>query len=192
MVGWEDDFRMIATLNFTNEVKLYLYITNRMVPHFALDRQSLPQGSELDLPKGWWTVWRCEVLITDPDGENNVMVFTNSATLVSFICEALADDFAGMLKNFEVRFVDFMRAKGVHPPAGLSMTVLPMLGEPEELSDDVWWPIDCLRKNLIERKMDTLDAELKVNMGPASEMGGDSPIDYFTEEYARNPLWMKV
>jgi hypothetical protein len=182
---------MIANINFTNDLELYLYITDHMVGQFGFKASLLPSGSDLDLPRDWWSVWRCEVLITDPEGRHNVVLFTNAATLVSFICAGIDDDFAGMLKDFEERFFDFMRAKGVQRPEGASITCTTMLNEPEELADNVWWPIDCLKKNLVEGKMEPLAAELKFNMSPASEMGGDSPVDYFTDEFERNSLWSK-
>jgi hypothetical protein len=84
-----------------------------------------------------------------------------------------------------------LQAKGVELPEKVSTSLTVMLNEPEELSDDVWWLVDCVKKDLVERKMETLDAELKLNMSPACEMGGDSPMDYFEVEFERNPLWPK-
>jgi hypothetical protein len=182
---------MIAPQDFTNELQFYLYVTDHMVTQFGLESNSLSSGSDVALPRDWWSVWRSEVLITDPEGLHNVVLFTNAATLISFICAGMADDFGGVLESFQLRFQLFLQAKGVELPEKVSTSLTVMLNEPEELSDDVWWLVDCVKKDLVERKMETLDAELKLNMSPACEMGGDSPMDYFEVEFERNPLWPK-
>ena len=64
---------MIAPIDFTDELDLYLYLADSVVENFGFKGRVLPKGSELELPKDWWSVWRCEVIITDPDGEYNVV-----------------------------------------------------------------------------------------------------------------------
>lgn len=179
---------MIAPKDFTKKMKLYLYVTDHMVKQFAFG-QTLPNASDIELPSDWWSVWRSEVLITDPDGNQNIVLFTNAATLVSFICAGVADDFGGMIKDFESRFLGFLEAKGVTLPEHVSTSLTVMSGEPETLSDDAWWLVDCVKKDLIEGKLEPLDAEFKLNASPASEMGGGSPLDYFEVEMEKQSPW---
>jgi hypothetical protein len=69
-------------------------------------------------------------------------LFTNAGTLVSFICPGMADDFDGMLENFQLRFQLFLQAKGVELPEKVSTSLTVMVNEPEELSDDTWWLVN--------------------------------------------------
>jgi hypothetical protein len=54
----------------------------------------------------------------------------------------MADDFDGMLENFQLRFQLFLQAKGVELPEKVSTSLTVMVNEPEELSDDTWWLVN--------------------------------------------------
>jgi hypothetical protein len=54
----------------------------------------------------------------------------------------MADDFDGMLENFQLRFQLFLQAKGVELPEKASTSLTVMVNEPEELSDDTWWLVN--------------------------------------------------
>jgi hypothetical protein len=178
---------MIAPTGFTNELKLYLYLTEPVIENFGFQEADLPKGSDLNLPRDWWSVWRCEILITDPDGEYNVVVFTNADTLLSFICPGQANDFDGMIQEFERHFLSHLEIHGLKLPEHVSTELVAMVGEPEELSDDAWWLVDCAQKDLVERKLAPTEAQINLHTNPISEVSGESASYFFLEALKKNP-----
>jgi hypothetical protein len=180
---------MIAPVDFTQELELYLYLADSVIKNFGFKGRVLPQGSELELPRDWWSVWRCEVIITDPEGEYNVVLFTNENTLISFICPGYADDFDGMIEEFEAAFLSCLKANGLQLPDSVSMNLTVMVGEPEEFVDDMWWMTECATKDLVERKFTPAEAQMRLHSNPCSEVGGESPGFFFLDALEKNPPW---
>lgn len=180
---------MIAPKDFTAEHELYLYLTDRVIQNFGIETEGLPKGEDLNLPsrESWWSVWRCEVIITDPDGEFNVVLFSNFETALSFVCGSHAEDFDGMIQEFQAAFLSYLKTNGLQLPAHVDTKLTLMTDEPEEFSVDVGWMIDCLKRDLIDRKMPPLIAQERLNSNPVSEMGGGSPNDYFFELVEKYP-----
>ncbi|MGJ8652322.1 MAG: hypothetical protein ACSHX8_03525 [Opitutaceae bacterium] len=180
---------MIAPKDFTAEHELYLYITDRVIQNFGIESEGLPKGEDLNLPSRecWWSVWRCEVIITDPQGEFNIVLFSNFETALSFVCGGHAEDFESIVQEFQAAFLTYLKTKGVQLPAHVDTKLTLMTDEPEEFTLEVDWMIECLKRDLIDRKISPLIAQERLNANPICELGGGSPNDYFFELAEKHP-----
>lgn len=182
---------MIAPTNFTTdpEMQLYVYLSESTVKNFGFESNQvpLPHASELTLPRDWWSVWRCEVIIMDPDGAQNIVLFTNEGTLVSFICAGYSDDFDGMIQEFEAAFLTCLQVSGLNLPPTINTNVLPIVGEPEEFVDAMDWLEICATKDLVSGNYTPAEVQMRLYLNPACESGGESPRDYFLHELQAHP-----
>jgi|GEM_PF-3123781 len=124
---------MIAPTNFTEELDLYLYVSAKVQKHFNIAKEAVYSDDRYQLPEDWWSVWRCEHLISDPSGEQHAVVFTNSATFLSFICHGFSDDFDSLICEFESAFLSSLKAQGLQLPANVSTHTRLIRGNPRRL-----------------------------------------------------------
>jgi hypothetical protein len=180
---------MIAPRNFAAELELYLYLTDRVIQNFGIEAKRLPRGKDLTLPsrESWWSVWRCEVIITDPEGELNVVLFSNYETALSFVCGGHAEDFDSIIQEFESAFLAHLKNKGLQLPAHVDTKLTLMTDEPEEFTLELEWMIECLKRDIVERQIPPITAQNRLNARPTCEMGGSSPNDYFFDLIEKYP-----
>lgn len=50
--------------------------------------------------------------------------------------------------------------------------------------------VDCAKKNQVERKLTMVETELRINNGPNSEVGGESPMYFFFDAFKMNQPWV--
>lgn len=124
---------MIAPTNFTDELDLYLYVSKRVKQNFHITDEALCADSSYQLPEDWWSVWRCEHLLSDPSGEQHAVLFTNAATCLSFICHGFSDDFDAMVCEFEGAFLSSLKAQGLILPKNVSTQTRLIRGNPRQL-----------------------------------------------------------
>lgn len=124
---------MIAPTDFTEELDLYLYVSNQVQKDFNIAKEAVYKDSTYQLPEDWWSVWRCEQLATDPSGEQHAVLFTNSATFLSFICHGFSDDFDALVCEFEGAFISSLKAQGLKLPANVSTHTRLIRGNPRQL-----------------------------------------------------------
>ena len=53
----------------------------------------------------------------------------------------------------------------------------------------MWWMTDCATKDLVERKLNPAEAQMRLHANPSSEIGGESPGYFFLEAFEKNPPW---
>jgi hypothetical protein len=124
---------MIAPIDFTDELDLYLYVSAQVQKNFNIAPQAVYADSAYQLPADWWSVWRCELLTSDPSGEQHAVLFTNSATFLSFICHGFSDDFDALVCEFEGAFLSSLKAQGLQLPANVSTHTRLIRGNPRRL-----------------------------------------------------------
>lgn len=117
----------------TDELDLYLYLSASVQKHFNVARESVPSDVTYQLPEDWWSVWRCEILTSDPSGEQHAVLFTNSATFFSFICHGFSDDFDALVCEFEGAFLSSLQAQGLELPGNVSTHTRLIRGNPRRL-----------------------------------------------------------
>lgn len=124
---------MIAPTDFTEELDLYLYVSAKVQQRFSIAKKAVHSDDSYQLPDDWWSVWRCELLSSDPSGEQHVVLFTNSATFLSFICHGFSDDFDALVCEFEGAFLSSLKAQGLKLPANVSTHTRLIRGNPRRL-----------------------------------------------------------
>lgn len=124
---------MIAPTDFTDELDLYLYVSAKVQQHFNIAKEAVYSDDRYQLPEDWWSVWRCEHLISDPSGEQHAVLFTNSVTFLSFICHGFSDDFDALICEFEGAFLSSLKAQGLKLPANVSTHTRLIGGNPRQL-----------------------------------------------------------
>lgn len=124
---------MIAPVDFTEELDLFLYVSAKVQKHFNIAKEAVYPDSTYQLPKDWWTVWRCEHLTSDLSGEQHAVLFTNSATFLSFLCHGFSDDFDSLICEFEGAFLSSLKAQGLELPANVSTHTRLIRGNPRRL-----------------------------------------------------------
>lgn len=124
---------MIAPTNFTEELDLYLYVSARVQKYFNISPEAVHADSAYQLPEDWWSIWRCEHLISDPAGEQHAVLFTNSSTFLSFICHGFSDDFDSLICEFEAAFLGSLKAQSLMLPANVSTHTRLIGGNPRRL-----------------------------------------------------------
>jgi hypothetical protein len=124
---------MIAPTDFTEELDLYLYVSAKVQQHFNIAPEAVISDDTYQLPEDWWSVWRCEHLVSDPAGEQHAVIFTNSATFLSFICHGYGDDFDALVCEFEGAFFSSLKAQGLKLPANVSTQTRLIRGNPRSL-----------------------------------------------------------
>lgn len=124
---------MIAPTDFTEELDLYLYVSNQVQKDFYIAKEAVYADLTYQLPDDWWSVWRCERLISDPSGEQHAVLFTNAATFLSFICHGFDDDFDALICEFEGAFISSLKAQGLQLPANVSAHTRLIRGNPRKL-----------------------------------------------------------
>ncbi len=124
---------MIAPTDFTDELDLYLYVSAQVQKHFNIAKEAVYSDSHYKLPDPWWSVWRCEHLLSDPSGGQHAVLFTNSATFLSFICHGFSDDFDALICEFEGAFLSSLKAQGLRLPANVSTHTRLIGGNPRRL-----------------------------------------------------------
>lgn len=181
---------MIAPKNFSSEpLEIFLYLMDHTIDTFGFDPIDLPHGKDLSLPRDWWSVWRAEVIVTDPEGVLNIVLFTNETTLYSFLCGDTFEDFDAIVESFKASFLNCLHDKGVLLPSECAINVTPMQGEPQDSSDDAWWVVEAAKKHLTDIKADPVETEAHINNGPTSEVGGNSPTYFLHHELNRKTPW---
>jgi hypothetical protein len=124
---------VIAPTDFTDELDLYLYVSASVQQHFDIAKEAVYKDTTYQLPEDWWSVWRCEILTSDPSGEQHAVLFTNSATFLSFICHGFSDDFDALVCEFEGAFLSSLKAQGLQLPANVSTHTRLICGNPRRL-----------------------------------------------------------
>lgn len=124
---------MTEPTNFSEELDFYLYVSSKVQKAFNVSPATVLKDSRCVLPKEWWSVWRCELLFTDPLGQQHVVLFTNAVTCLSFICLGFRDDFAGLVSEFEGAFLNSLQANGLQLPDGVSTQTRLLQGQPRQL-----------------------------------------------------------
>ncbi|MGJ8652152.1 MAG: hypothetical protein ACSHX8_02650 [Opitutaceae bacterium] len=124
---------MIAPTGFAEELELYLYVSGAVQQHFNIAKEAVYRDSVYELPENWWSVWRCEHLISDPSGEQHAVLFTNAATYISFICHGFSDDFDALICEFEATFLSSLKGQGLQLPANVSTHTRLISGNPRRL-----------------------------------------------------------
>lgn len=124
---------MIAPKDFTQELDLYLYVSGAVQKHFHIAKEAVYKDSAYTLPKDWWSIWRCEHLLSDPFGGQHIVLFTNAATFISFICHGFSDDFDALVCEFEGAFIASLKAQGLQLPANVSTHTRLISGNPRRL-----------------------------------------------------------
>ena len=124
---------MIAPTDFTDELDLYLYVSASVMGQFDIAKEAVYKDTTYQLPEDWWSVWRCEILTSDPSGEQHAVLFTNSATFISFICHGFSDDFDALVCEFEGAFLSSLQAQGLQLPANVSTQTRLIRGNPRRL-----------------------------------------------------------
>lgn len=124
---------MIAPINFTEEMDLFLYVSAGVQKHFNIAKEAVYKDSVYQLPEDWWSVWRCEHLISNPSGDQHAVLFTNAATYISFLCHGFSDDFDALVCEFEGAFISSLKAKGLQLPANISTHTRLIKGNPRKL-----------------------------------------------------------
>lgn len=124
---------MIAPTDFTEELDLYLYVSNQVQQDFYIAKEAVYADSIYQLPDDWWSVWRCEQLVSDPSEGQHAVLFTNAATFLSFICHGFDDDFDALICEFEGAFISSLKAQGLKLPANVSTHTRLIRGNPRQL-----------------------------------------------------------
>jgi hypothetical protein len=124
---------MIAPTDFTEELDLYLYLSAKVQTHFNIAKEAVYSDDRYQLPEDWWSVWRCELLTSDPSGEQHAVLFANSVTFLSFICHGFSDDFDALICEFEGAFLSSLKAQGLKLPANVSTHTRLIRGNPRRL-----------------------------------------------------------
>ena len=124
---------MIAPTDFSDELDLYLYVSAAVQKCYHLAQETMYSDSSYQLPEDWWSVWRCDLLTSDPKGEQHAVLFTNAATFLSFICHGFSDDFDALVGEFEAVFLGSLKAQGLKLPANVSTQTRLIRGNPRRL-----------------------------------------------------------
>ncbi|CAA6696879.1 Unannotated [Lentimonas sp. CC19] len=124
---------VIAPTDFTDELDLYLYLSASVQQQFDIAKEAVYKDTTYQLPEDWWSVWRCEILTSDPSGEQHAVLFTNSATFFSFICHGFSDDFDALVSEFEGAFLSSLKAQGLQLPSNVSTQTRLIRGNPRRL-----------------------------------------------------------
>ena len=133
-IQWYAGFdAVIAPTDFTDELDLYLYVSASVQQQFNVAKKAVYPDATYQLPEDWWSVWRCEILTGDPSGEQHAVLFTNSATFISFICHGFSDDFDALICEFEGAFLSSLQAQGLQLPANVSTHTRLIRGNPRRL-----------------------------------------------------------
>ena len=124
---------MIAPTNFTDELDLFLYVSGEVQEQFNIAKEAVYPDSSYSLPDDWWSLWRCEHLLSDPSGEQHAVLFTNAATFLTFICHGFSDDFDALVCEFEAAFLGSLKAQGLILPENVSTHTRLIRGNPRQL-----------------------------------------------------------
>ncbi len=124
---------MIAPKDFTEELDFFVYVSGKVQEHFNIAKEAVYPDTYYQLPEDWWSVWRCEHLISDPAGEQHAVLFTNSATFLTFICHGFSNDFDSLICEFEGAFLSSLKAQGLVLPANVSTHTRLIKGNPRRL-----------------------------------------------------------
>ncbi|HKK17374.1 MAG TPA: hypothetical protein VJ952_01725 [Opitutales bacterium] len=124
---------MIAPTDFTDELNLFLYVSGEVQKQFNIAKEAVYPDESYELPEDWWSVWRCEHLLSDPSGEQHAVLFTNAATFLTFICHGFSDDFDALVCEFEGTFLGSLKAQGLILPDNVSTQTRLIRGNPRQL-----------------------------------------------------------
>ena len=120
---------MIAPIEPSSEIQLYLYLWPFELEVFQIDPDPLPEDKSLKIPRdAWWGVWSCRIVLTDPDHEQIVVLFMNMDTGISFLCPGYSADFHGLFEILESTFLAHLHQHGVQLPAKVDFKMTPMRG----------------------------------------------------------------
>ncbi|MFQ3225016.1 MAG: hypothetical protein ACI8Z5_001270 [Lentimonas sp.] len=176
---------MIAPINFTDQLTLYLYVSEPFQGQFDLNPDNLPEDTEQELPKDWWSVWRAEQIHFEDD--MSWVLFTNAKTLFSFCYRAYRDDFENIIQDFEHGFLSSLKANGVQLPAQVSTHLVPIKGEPAELIDSMNGLAEHFLADIYERGASREDAEIRLWSIPSSGLDYALPAEVYLRELKANP-----
>lgn len=182
---------MIAPVNFTNGLKLHLYVSGSFQQQFDLNPANLSQDAELELPTDWWSIWRADQIHFEDD--MSWVLFTNAKTLFSFCYRAFRDDYESVIQDFEHGLLSSLKANGLQLPPQVSTHLVPMRGEPEQLVDSMKVLADQLLAEIDGRDADRKNAEIRMWSIPCAAIDYELPSEaYLRELRAHPPLGMKV
>lgn len=124
---------MIASTDFTDDLDLFLYVSGEVQKRFDIAKEAVYPDESYQLPEDWWSVWRCEHLLSEPSGEQHAVLFTNAATFLTFICHGFSDDFDALVCEFEAAFLGSLKAQDLILPDNVSTQTRLIRGNPRQL-----------------------------------------------------------
>lgn len=176
---------MIAPINFTQELELYLYVSGAFQKQFDLNPANLPQDAELELPTDWWSVWRAEQIHFEDD--LSWVLFTNAKTLFSFCYRAFRDDYESIIQDFEHGFLSSLKANGLQLPPQVSTHLVPMKGEPRSLIGSMHDLAGHFLADFYEGDASRDGAEIRLWSIPMGALNYDLPAEAYLRELRANP-----
>ena len=176
---------MIAPLNFTSELEIYLYVSGAFQQQFDLNPANLPRDTELKLPTDWWSVWRAEQIHFEDD--MSWVLFTNAKTLFSFCYHAYRDDYESVIQDFEHGLLSSLKANGLQLPPQVSTHLVPMKGHPESLVGSMNILAEHFLADIYEREASRENAEIRLWSVPCDAMDYELPSEAYLRELRGNP-----
>lgn len=180
---------MIAPTDFTDELDLYLYVSASVQKHFNIAKEAVYSDDRYQLPEDWWSVWRCELLTSDPSSEQHAVLFTNSATFLSFICHGFSDDFDALVCEFEGAFLGSLKAQGLQLPANVSTHTRLIRGNPRRLVGTMkeLKGLALAIASSPESPVPPAEIERRLQHHPCGSLEGDFPDKAYLKQLKANP-----
>ncbi len=118
---------MIAPRQILKETELYLYTNELEAGVFGIETETMPVDTTLNIPRDeWWAVWCFEIILTDPDREELLVLFMNVDSGVSLLVPGKSDNFDGLIRDFETGFIELLQENGAEldPTIDFKLTLM--------------------------------------------------------------------
>lgn len=159
-------------------MNIQIYLSTSAQNHFGLRPSEIRKDTDLDLSACWWSIWRCEYLISNEDDNEHFFLFTNEATRFSLIIPSEDDDISEFLDTFQETMMHYLCKHGADlPEAPHSVDIELIRGRPNSLIGSMKNQVMHSLYYLCERGLTLMETESILQNTPSSVLDYATPTD---------------
>lgn len=164
-----------------------IYLSGRVQKLHGLKPADLQKEADITLRPDWWSVWRCEHLVSDKDGKH-LFIFTNATCYYSIIVFRDTLELVGLLQQFQKRWLDHLETMKTKLPQKLEIHTRIIKGNPRSLTAVMNNIIYHTDYKLFEREVGYDSTEDELNSTPWAGPNYTFPMSKTAELLKTHPI----
>lgn len=168
-------------------LNLDIYLSGYVQKLYKIKPTNIPKASDITLRTEWWSLWRCEHLVSDPE-DKHLFVFTNAASYFTIIVYQEGLSLDTMLLRFNQELLYRLRQFGPSLPPKIKAQTRIIKGNPRSFISVMNNIIHSIDVKLFERKIGYDQTEIEINMTPCGGPDYLFPRDEFERLLTESPI----